>query len=85
MNFDRNHQSKMQTIHLAMLCFSKYIKKYTYDVVLQPLINDLQILEANGIRILDENGQPLNLRGTVFAIVGDNLGLNGIGGYVRII
>ena len=41
-NTSPRHRSKLKMILLVAICKTKYIKQYTTDAVLQPILNDLR-------------------------------------------
>ncbi|XP_041935316.1 uncharacterized protein LOC121697735 [Alosa sapidissima] len=72
--------SVLMNVHLAALFYTSDLKKYGFDEIFKPLIEDLKILETRGIRIpcIEEP-----LFGSVIQVTGDNLALNGILGFVE--
>ena len=74
------HRSKLHVMQLAILCPSLYAKRYGLDLLLDPLISDLQTLEADGITFR-KDGKLHTLRGTVSFLSADNLGAHDIGGF----
>lgn len=81
-NIEPRYRSKLHVIQLVSLANSSTIKKYGFNAVLQPLVRDLQHLEAEGIHIERPDGQ-LTLRGTIIAVIGDNLGMHSLGGFME--
>ena len=79
-NFSPKINSALMNIHLISLFHSDDLKKYGFNALLEPLIQDLKILETNGIDVpyFDEP-----LYGTVAQVTGDNLGLHTLLGYVQ--
>lgn len=73
------HRSKVDSIQLVALCFERIIKKYSFDKVFRRIVDDLKILETDGITMKDGS----NIRGTLVAVIADNLGSHQIGGYVQ--
>ena len=67
-------------IQLAILCPSKFVKQYSLDEVLAPLLGDLKILEQDGITFM-RHGEEHTLKGTVSFLSADNLGAHEIGGF----
>ena len=59
--------------HLAALLYTEDLKKYGFNEILKPLIEDLNILETRGIEI-----PPIEepLVGSVIQVTGDNLALS---------
>ncbi|KAL2078046.1 hypothetical protein ACEWY4_025731 [Coilia grayii] len=77
-NLPIKYRSALHTIQLAMLCNSKDVQRFGYDKVFAPLLNDLKILEQDGVYI--ENLGD-SIKGTVFSVVADNLAAHGLGGF----
>lgn len=73
-------RSQLTSINLALLCKANDIKKFGYDTVLEPLLNDLITLEKEGI-FFPTVGK--NIRGTVFCVSADNLGAHSLSGLVE--
>lgn len=72
------HRSQVEHIQLVSLCHEKDIKLFTFSKILEPLINELKLLESTGFEL-----QGINFRGSLIAVVGDNLGSHQIGGFVE--
>lgn len=70
--------SSLMNIHLIALFHSQDAKKYGIDKILTPFVED--VLEQNGMKALFIE-QPLY--GTIAQVMGDNLGLNSVLGYVE--
>ncbi|KAK0134446.1 hypothetical protein N1851_029941 [Merluccius polli] len=79
-NFPPRYNSCLANIHLCMLFHTQDIKKYGFATILEPLVNDLKILETDGIDIPGLGGL---INGSIFQVTGDNLGLHGLFGYVE--
>lgn len=73
-------RSSLTSIYLAILCKAEDIKHYGYRAVLQPLLRDLVSLEEEGLYIPSLGKR---VKGTVFSVVADNLGVHSIGGFVE--
>lgn len=56
------------------------VKKYGFETILQPLIDDIKILESDGI---DLPFSSEKVYGTICQITGDNLGMHGIMGFTE--
>lgn len=67
---------KIDHIQLVSLFFEKDQKNFGFNVLLKPLISDLKLLENDGIMI-----QGNNIKGSLVAVVGDNLGSHQLGGF----
>lgn len=79
-NLHPKHRSKLRMIQLVSLCPSFYVKKYGIAEMLFPLIEDLKVLEQEGISF-QKDGIEHKFRGTVSFISADNLGSHEIGGF----
>lgn len=78
-NLPLHFQSKLKNINLLALINAQDTKFYGYNNVLYCIVQDLQLLEKSGLEVEFLNGQK-NLKGSLAAICGDNLGTNGISG-----
>jgi hypothetical protein len=78
-NLPAKFRSKIDDIQLISLCKDKYIKHFGWNKVCERLVEDLKLLEKDGIQI----SATLNIKGTVFAVAGDNLGSHALGGFVE--
>lgn len=74
------YRSALHTIQLALLCKIADLKKSGYKAVFSPLLNDINILEEEGVSI-ESLGQ--NVRGTVFCVSADNLAAHGLRGFTE--
>ncbi|XP_026018914.1 uncharacterized protein LOC113019411 [Astatotilapia calliptera] len=72
--------SVVMNIHLVALFHSEDLKKYGFDPILKPLVDDLKILETEGMQV-PFSATPV--RGSLFQITGDNLALHSIFGFVE--
>ncbi|CAC5426219.1 unnamed protein product [Mytilus coruscus] len=81
-NLPPKFRSKLYVIQLVVLCLSSCIKKNGFENILEPLNNDLQTLERDGIVIDKADGQH-RFFGTVSVVVADNLGAHGLGGFLE--
>lgn len=79
-NLPSHVNSSLMNIHLISLFHSEDGKKYGMDKILGPLIDDVKVLEQKGMKV-SFSEEPIF--GTIAQITGDNLGLNGILGYVE--
>ena len=75
-------RSQHKSVFLVALCRAKLLKKYGFEGILQPLIEDLQRLENEGVTV-EKDGQQVNLKGTVVATCCDNLASHSIGGFIE--
>lgn len=72
------HRSKVDNIQLVALCLERDIKKYGFGKIVDILIKDLNDLETTGLQIQDKV-----VKGTLVAMLGDNLGSHQIGGFME--
>lgn len=79
-NLPPGSHSKLSSIYLAVLCKSDDAKAFGYRKVLEPLLQDLIILEQHGV-FISQIGQFV--KGTVQCLIADNLGAHAIGGFVE--
>ena len=70
-NLPPGSQSTLASIYLAVLGKSDDVKTYGYGKVLEPLLQDLSILEQNGV-FISQLGQFV--KGSVQCVIADNLG-----------
>ncbi len=78
-NFFPYNRSNIDHMQLVLLCKDKDFQEFGQQKVFAQLISDLKTLEQEGISV----GLDSNLRGTVGAIIGDNLGSHCIGGFTE--
>ena len=79
-NFPPKLNSCLINIHLCALFHAQDIKTYGFDTILEPIINDLKVLETDGIKV------PLfkdAVHGSIVQVTGDNLGIHGLFGFVE--
>ena len=79
-NLPAKYKSRLTDIHPVGLTQAKVITKDRYENVLQPLINDLIVLETQGLDVLFE-GRTLHFQGSLSMVVCDNLAAHALGGY----
>ncbi|XDV45398.1 hypothetical protein PO909_013506 [Leuciscus waleckii] len=80
-NLPAHINSSLMNIHLIISLFhSEDGKKYGMDKILGPLVDDVKILEQEGMKV-SFSEEPIF--GTIAQFTSDNLGLNGILGYVE--
>ncbi|XP_028310661.1 uncharacterized protein LOC114468147 [Gouania willdenowi] len=70
--------SVLMNIHLVALFHSEDLKKYGFDPILKPLVDDLKVLETEGV-LLPFSASPV--KGSIFLVTGDNLALHGLFGF----
>lgn len=73
-------RSTLSSIYLAILCKTKDISTHGYRKVLEPLLRDLKCFEDSGV-FVPSLGKVV--KGTVFAVVADNLEAHSLGGFVE--
>lgn len=73
-------RSTLTSIYLTILCKANDVNQYGYAKVLDPLLRDLKSFEDEGI-FVSSLGKVV--KGTVLAVVADNLGAHSIGGFVE--
>lgn len=76
LNLPPQSQSKLNDKYLVMLARTSLVTKFTLHKILEPLLKDLQQLEANGIEL---NGEVV--KGSLLFVSGDNLSSHQIGGF----
>lgn len=82
-NLPPHLRSNTDNIKLVLLCHEKYVvTRFHWHEMLRVLIQDLQIFETQGINIIYPEG-VINFKGTVIAVLGDNLGSHQIGGFTQ--
>lgn len=79
-NLSPKLNSVLMNIHLVALFHSEDLKKYGFEPILKPLIDDLKILETEGIQ-LPFLATPV--KGSVIQVTGDNLALHALFGFVE--
>lgn len=72
--------SALSSIYLALLCKSVYVKEFGFSKIFEPLLNDLVILEQQGL-FIPQLGAIV--KGTVQCVIADNLGAHGLAGFVE--
>lgn len=77
-NFPPKFTSQLQNMYLITICDTLVVKKNGINAILEPFVQDLHTLETEGILINNET----NLKGTLVQVSFDNLGGNGIFGFV---
>ena len=80
-NLDKLYLSADYFTQLALICYDKQLKYYGYSTILAPLLNDLKVLETEGIEVIYQD-KKIILKGSISFICQDNLAGNEIGGYI---
>ena len=78
--WDLKYNSALHDIHLVSLFHAQDIKTHGFSKILDPVVQDVKILERDGVRV------PLYdelVYGTVVQVTGDNLGLHCVFGFVE--
>ena len=76
-NICNKYRSKLKSINLFATCNVHYIKKYGMDKILEPLVEELEILSS-------DSGYPLEIAGGesgVLAVLADTPASQALGGY----
>ena len=81
-NFPACVNSSLQNIHLLALAHAEDLKKYNADAVMKVVADELHHLHKAGFSICFENRQQ-HFRCFLTQVVGDNLGLHSLLGYVE--
>lgn len=76
-----HRQSSLSNIFLALLFHSSDRQKFENHIIFRPIINELNYLKETGIEI--ESGNIGNIKFELGLIVGDNLGIHSITGFVE--
>lgn len=79
-NLHPMQRSKLRSIQLVSLCPSLHVKTYGLHNILFPLLEDLKVLEKDGIEF-SKDGMQHKFRGTVSFLSADNLAAHEIGGF----
>lgn len=64
-NLPIKYRSALSSIYLAVLCKSDDLKNFGHDIVLDPLLKDIQVLEKQGVFI---QRLGANVKGTVLFV-----------------
>ncbi|KAJ8034185.1 hypothetical protein HOLleu_20916 [Holothuria leucospilota] len=82
MNIPPKYRSSLNNCFLVAIYNSGDVKTYGYDAILRPLVADLKSLEKDGLEVSTAFFEG-TLKATVAQVAGDNLGLNGLLGFVE--
>lgn len=77
-NIPNYFRSKGDQIQLVLLCTENNLKNFGFDKILQRTISDIQIIEKFGITV-----DSVTFYGSLFCVLGDNLGSHQIGGFME--
>jgi hypothetical protein len=84
LNIPPRLRSSLNNCYLVALFNAGDVKTYGYAPFLQPIVKDIKFLEQEGISISTEDFQGnVLLRAGIAQLTGDNLGVNGILGFVE--
>lgn len=75
------HRSKVEQIQLVALVYEKDIKVFGFSEIMKVIINDIKKLESAVGVTINLGEKEINVRGSIAAVVGDNLGSHQIGGF----
>ena len=75
-------RSKLETIHLVSLCRSEFVKKYGMNAYLQPLVDELNLLNDQGVE-MTVNDEQVSVPCQLFLCIADNLGAHQLCGFVE--
>jgi hypothetical protein len=81
-NFSPRYRSKLDHIQLALLCSQDVVKKYGFSAIVKPLVDDLLVLEQEGISV-KVDGRQLHFHGSVSFFAADNLAAHCLGGFFQ--
>ena len=70
-NLPRHLRSKFEMMHLFSVFYDHHVKRYGYNILLKPIVEDLKKLEA-GVKMCIKGNEEI-IRGTLTALVADNL------------
>lgn len=70
-NIDPKYRSSLRVIHLLIAVTAPTVEKYGLDLILHPLIEDLNMLATQGITMLI-NGIERTFHGALLLCLGDN-------------
>ncbi len=79
-NFHPKFRSQTRFIFLAILVKYKYLQENGYSKILEPLINDLNLLQERGITMKTECGSQ-TYKGKLVSISADNLSAHAMAGF----
>lgn len=73
-------RSSLVSIYIAILCKAVEVNQYGSAKVLEPQLKDLKFFEDDGIFVPSLGKE---VKGTILAVVADNLGVHPVGGFVE--
>lgn len=81
-NLSKENKSQVRNIYLIGLCKEKDFKNFGSNTILSYIVDDVKILEQHGINVVYEDVN-YNLKGSIFSVIGDNLGSHQVGGFLE--
>lgn len=81
-NLPPQHNSSLSNIHLCLLFNSIDREVYGFGKILEPLLEDLKLLETTGVQV-DVQGGKKTLYGTICVLTADNLAVHSLCGYLE--
>ena len=82
LNIPPRFRSSLSNCFLVSLYNAADVKTYGYAPILQPAVDDIKLLEREGLRIVSDVFEG-TVRVSIAQLTGDNLGVNGILGFVE--
>ena len=79
-NIPGKYRSWLKDVQLTLLFPSELTQKYGYHVLIEPLLDDIKVLESTGLYVKFE-GKYHIFRGTVAMLVADSLAAHTLGGF----
>ncbi|XP_037557723.1 uncharacterized protein LOC119434712, partial [Dermacentor silvarum] len=76
LNLPPRFRSKVDSKHLVLLVKNSTVARFTLHKIVQPLLEDIQYLESQGVEISGEF-----IKGSLLYVCGDNLSSHQIGGF----
>lgn len=83
-NLQSMFNSHLNNLHIIAAFYSLDRSKYGFDKILAPIVRDIQQLEQ-GVDLKLRDGRIVHKSGTLVQIAGDNLGLNQVCGFVKVL
>ena len=66
-------RSELRSIFLWGLFYHSHVKKYGYEKILEPLVEDIKSLQEDNICLVSKDGSPLKFRSQLHLFTADNL------------
>ena len=70
-NIDVKYRSTFKSIHLLSIIRTETVKRFGFNVLLRPIVDDLKKLEEGVLMTI--RGKRVSVRGTLSAVIADNL------------